>query len=923
MRSILLGLVLSVGLATHSAASEGSAADQAFFEKKIRPLLDQHCLKCHSEQARASGKLRGGLLLDSAEGWKQGGDTGPAILPGKAAESLLVQSLSHTGDLKMPPAGKLPDSAIADLTEWVRRGAHDPRVAKAATPKSNSPSLEEGRKFWSYTTVANPSPPAVRDKAWPAGDIDRFVLARLEAEGMRPAAPADRLTLFRRLSFDLTGLPPDPAAAEAFARSKDPQALEKAVDSMLATRAFAERWARHWLDVARFGESVTLRGFIFPNAWRYRDFVIDAFAADMPYDRFLRLQIAGDLMPASTPEEKARNQIATTYLVLGNTNFEEQVKKQLDMDVVDDMLDTIGTGILGQTLGCARCHDHKFDPIPTRDYYALAGIFANVQAMEHANVSKWIDLPLPVDSQTETALADREKRVNELEKRIKAAQGKKGAAKGVLALTDAPGIVVDDDQARKVGDWLHSTHSGTYLGKGYSHDKNEGKGAKTITFQPPELPAGKYAVWLAYSHGDSRSDSVPVSIFCAEGEVEKKVSMKPAPPVDGRYVSLGEFQFERNVGYVIVSNEGTTGHVTADAVVFVPTDKKPTASAPGDDQLAALRSELANLKARGPERPRSMGVREREKITDARVHIRGQVSTLGPVVPRGALRVISLTAPAMPADQSGRVQLAEWITHPDHPLTARVMANRAWHWLFGAGLVRSVDNFGATGDKPSHPELLDHLATRFKAEGWSLKALVRSIVLSKTYGQSSGVAHPADPDNRLLSHANRRRLDAECIRDAMLVAGDNLDAGGFGGPGFGKNESDYGFTTDARVRSLYLPVLRNVADPCLEVFDRADPSRVVGARDTSTVAPQALFLLNNPLVADQARRTARRVLADPALVDDAARRDRLWRIILGRPPSAAETSQAIARWPANLEPEAAWATLAHALFASPDFRALD
>ena len=374
------------------------------------------------------------------------------------------------------------------------------------------------------------------------------------------------------------------------------------------------------------------------------------------------------------------------------------------------------------------------------------------------------------------------------------------------------------------------------------------------------------------------------AILCAEGEVEKKVSMKPAPPVDGRYVSLGEFQFETNVGHVIVSNEGTTGHVTADAVVFVPTDKKAPTSSTGEDQLAALRRELNELKARGPERPRSMGVREREKISDARVHIRGQVGSLGAVVPRGALQVISVPTPGIPAGQSGRLQLAEWITHPDHPLTARVMANRVWHWLFGAGLVRSVDNFGSTGDPPSHPELLDHLASRFMADGWSLKKMVRSIVLSKTYGQASGVAHPADPDNRLLSHANRRRLDAECIRDAMLVAGNNLDIGGYGGPGFGKAESDYSFTTDARVRSLYLPVLRNVADPCLEVFDRADPSRVVGARDTSTVAPQALFLLNNPLVASQARLAAGRVLANPALADDAERRAHLWRLVLGRPP---------------------------------------
>ena len=923
MRSTLFGLIFSFGLAAPAVAFEGTAEDSAFFEKKIRPILEQHCLKCHSEQALGAGKLRGGLLLDSAGGWKKGGDTGPAIVPGKPADSLLIQSLSHTADLKMPPAGKLPVGAIADLTEWVRRGAQDPRIAKATAHKSTGPSLEVGRKFWSYQPVAKPAAPPVRDTAWPNGDIDRFILARLEAEGMRPAQPADRLMLFRRLSFDLTGLPPDPAAAQAFARSNDPQALEKAVDSMLASRAFAERWARHWLDVARFGESVTLRGFIFPNAWRYRDFVIDALATDMPYDRFIRLQIAGDLMPASSPGEKARNQIATTYLVLGNTNFEEQVKKQLDMDVVDDMLDTIGTGILGQTLGCARCHDHKFDPIPTRDYYALAGIFANVQAMEHSNVSKWIDLPLPVDAKTEEVLAERETSINDLEKRIKAAQGKKGAAKGVLALSQAPGIVVDDDEARKVGDWQQSTHSGTYLGKGYSHDKNEGKGAKTITFQPRELPAGRYAVWLAYSHGDSRSDSAPVSILCAEGEVEKKVSMKPAPPVDGRYVSLGEFQFETNVGHVIVSNEGTTGHVTADAVVFVPTDKKAPTSSTGEDQLAALRRELNELKARGPERPRSMGVREREKISDARVHIRGQVGSLGAVVPRGALQVISVPTPGIPAGQSGRLQLAEWITHPDHPLTARVMANRVWHWLFGAGLVRSVDNFGTTGEKPSHPELLDHLAGKLVRNGWSIKRLVREIVLSRTYGQASGGLTPNDPDNRLLAHAIRRRLDAECIRDAILSAGSNLDAGGYGGPGFGKAESDYSFTTEAKVRSIYLPVLRNVADPCLDVFDRADPSRVVGARDTSTVAPQALFLLNNQLVTAQARLAVGRVLADTALADDAARLERLWLIILGRPPTPAEARQTRERWPSGNDPEAAWSALAHALFASPDFRTLD
>ncbi|RLS40093.1 MAG: DUF1553 domain-containing protein [Planctomycetota bacterium] len=922
MRGYFACLLFSLSLSVPCRASEPATDDFAFFEKKIRPLLTQQCLKCHSRQAQTSGKLRGGLLLDSAAGWQRGGDTGPAIVPGKPGDSLLIRSLSHGADLKMPPSGKLPAAMIAELTEWVRRGAPDPRVDTPATNhRQTGLTVAEGRAFWSYRPVASPPVPPVKNPTWPAGTIDHFVLASLEGKGLVPAAEADRLTLFRRLSLDLTGLPPNPVDALAFANSTDARFLEQAVDRLLASPAFAERWARHWLDVARYGESVTLRGFIFPNAWRYRDFVIDAFAADMPYDQFLRLQIAGDLIPGANPSEAARNRVATTFLVLGDNNFEEQVKKQLDMDVVDDMLEAIGSGMLGQTITCARCHDHKFDPIPTRDYYALAGILANVQAMEHANVSKWIDLPLPLDAATEATLAAHEKHLAELEKQVKALQGDR-ATQGVLPLKDAPGIVIDDTQARKVGDWQHSTHSGTYLGTGYLHDKNAGKGSKSLTFQPVELPAGRYAVWLAYSPGDSRSTAVPVTIFCSQGEVEKSISLRAQPTVEGRYASLGEYRFEKNVGYVTLSNQGTTGHVTADAVLFVPLDR--ATATPAGEQLESLRKKLKAAQANGPDRPRAMGVRERSTITDARIHIRGQVATLGAPVPRGFLQVASSPkAPTLPAGQSGRLQLADWIASVDNPLTPRVYVNRVWHWLLGAGLVRTVDNFGTTGEKPSHPELLDHLAQSFIQEGWSVKKLVRQIVLSKTYRQASGVANPLDPENRLLCHANRRRLDAECIRDALLVAGGNLAPGGHGSAGFAKAESDYGFSTHALTRSLYLPVFRNVADPCLEVFDRANPSRVVGTRDTSTVAPQALFLLNNPLVASQASLVARRVLQDTSLQDDRARFERLWLLLLGRHPTEGELAQARQHTAHAASAQESWTTLAHALFATPDFRYVD
>jgi mono/diheme cytochrome c family protein len=917
-------------------APRAAAADPAkpldpqaveFFEKKIRPVLTQHCAGCHSADAAKNKKLKGNLYLDTRAGVLKGGDSGPALVPGKPAESLLLKTLKYDGDTNMPPKGKLPDAVVKDFETWIATGAPDPRGDTATGPKRQvGLSIEEGRKFWAYKLPV--APPIPKGTAHP---IDALVLAKLEKKGLKPAPEADRATLVRRLYCDLIGLPPSPEEVDAFVTDTAADAYEKLVDKLLASPRFGERWGRHWLDVARFAESVTLRGFVFKEAWRYRDYVIDSFNADLPFDRFIKEQIAGDLLPAADTDDRARKLVATTFLQLGNTNLEEQDKKQLRMDVVDEQLDVITKGFLGQTVTCARCHDHKFDPIPTKDYYALAGILRNAKAMEHANVSKWVEVPLPAAPEAEAALKKHDARVAALAARVAAAKLKAGPkiASGVLAVKDVPGIVVDDAQAKRVGEWTVSSFNKTYIGDGYVHDKDEGKGEKTLTFQPESVPAGKYEVRLAYSPGTNRAEKVPVHVFSADGEKTVPVDMKKNPPIDGRYVSLGEYRFEKGgQAYVIVSNEDTKGHVCPDAVVFVSLDKKEQGGDKKDakpqaaDEVKALEAELKKLVESGPKRDLVMSVVEEKVIEDAKVHVRGNVHNLTDLAPRGFLTVaLHGTPPAIPKTQSGRKELADWIASKDNPLTARVAANRVWYWLTGEGVVRTLDNFGTTGEPPSNPELLDHLALTFDAKSWSVKELVRYVVLSRTYRQSAtgdAATVAADPENRLFGRANRRRLEAECIRDAVLAVGGQLDLTR-GGPTFAASlAADYGYKTNSTRRSVYLPQFRNALPEMLEVFDAADPSTVTGKRNSGTVAPQALFMMNHPFVLEQSKHAAARLLAEKH-PDDAARVTRAYRLALGRAPTAGERE--IAQRHLKGKPEKdAWTALFHALFASAEFR---
>jgi hypothetical protein len=926
MSRVLVPALALLGLLTGGARAADPKGIE-FFERKIRPVLAEHCGQCHSAEAEAKKKLKGGLRLDTRDGIIKGGDSGPAVVPGKPADSLILQTLKYDGDTRMPPKGKLPDAIVADFAKWIEMGAPDPRTG-AGPKRQIGMSVEAGRQFWAFVP---PKAAAVPDLSAPT-DIDRFIRAGLQAKGLKPAPEADRLTLVRRLYYDLTGLPPTPEEAEAFVSDQSPDAYAKLVDRLLQSPHFGERWGRHWLDVARYGESLTLRGFILKEAWRYRDYVIDAFNRDVPFDRFIREQIAGDLLPASSVEDRRRQLVATTFLAMGNTNLEEQDKKQLRMDVVDEQLDVITRGFLAQTVTCARCHDHKFDPIPTKDYYALAGILRNAKAMEHANVSKWIEMPLPVDPGDEEKYRKHEAAVASLQARIKAERAKvagKGGPTGVVAVKDVPGVVVDDAQAKKVGEWQHSVHSGSYIGAGYLHDQNGGKGEKTLTFDP-DLPAtGRYEVRLAYSPGTSRSSAVPVTVFGADGEKTIAIDMKKNPPIDGRFVSLGEYRFEKKgQSFVIISNEETTGHVTADCVTFIPAGEEraaPKAKTPGKSPTAlrAMEAELKKLQDSGPKRPMVMTVVEEKAIEETRVHVRGSVHNLGEAAPRGFLQVAHRGAtPNFPKGQSGRKELADWIASADNPLTARVFANRAWHWLFGSGLVRTTDNFGTTGEIPSHPELLDYLALRFVEDGWSVKELVRLIVMSQTYRQSS-VADPkataADPENRLVGRASRRRLEAECLRDTMLAVSGQLnpDSGGQTYPA--SLAADYGYKQGDTRRSVYLPVFRNALPEVFEAFDFADPSMVTGRRDVSTVAPQALYLLNDPFPIEQAKHAANRLLAEPT-TDDAARLTRAYRRALGRDPTAGER-EVMTRFLSRAgDAKEAWAAVFHALFASADFR---
>jgi hypothetical protein len=910
-------IVLLVFLGQVAYADHASDQSGELFEKQIRPVLIKECQRCHGDK-----KQQGNLRLDSRSGWMTGGDTGAAVVAGDMKSLLLTAIRYEDSDLEMPPKGKLPDETIEAFEKWVELGAVDPRGQSQSPPVAEpivSPSVDEGKSFWSFQPITSPEIPEVRQHDWPQVDIDRFVLSSLEQQGLKHSGDADPQTLLRRLFYDLIGLPPTPQQVAAFAADPSPQAYEETVTRLLASHEFGQRWGRHWLDVVRFAESSGGgRTLLFPDAWRYRDYVIESFNDDVPYDQFVTQQIAGDLLETDDWRQRRRNLVATAFLLLGPTNYELQDKDVLEMDVVDEQLDTIGKAMLGMTIGCARCHDHKFDPIPATDYYAMAGILKSSRALKHSNVSEWnkVDLPLsPQEADKAERISDQLKNTKHEAKAIRKrwidAGGRPPRKEGEksIAKQDIAGIVIDSQHAEKTGNWTESTSIAYFVGKNYLFDASDTKSIGKAIFRPNFPDAGRYEIQVSYSPGSNRATNVPVHVDHVDGRTTVNINQREKPSIDEAFESLGVFQL--SVGtetQVTVSCANTSdGVVIADAVVFIP---MPDANAVESETVTVDAERVQKLKQRldrlekriqkieqsKPKTQLAMAMGDQQEPADIHLAIRGVTNSKGALTSRGVLRVASWQEfPSISDGQSGRRELADWIVDPNNPLAARVMVNRVWYWLVGQGIVTTVDNFGSMGQLPTNPELLDHLASSFVRDGWSIKRLIHRIVTSRTYRQSSEDNHDSysiDPDNRFVWRMNRKRLRAEDIRDSLLFIAGQLDVRHGGSNIKSGTKREYGYKFDSVRCSVYVPVFRNALPEIFEVFDFADPNIQNGERSSSTVSSQALLMMNHPFVMDQARGAAARNLENSDLQTN-ERIDLAYREVVGRPPTSVEAKIAL------------------------------
>ena len=969
MRSIFVLLSVIAYFVTLASTAADEVKQREFFEARIRPVLIKHCYACHSADAK---EIKGELRLDHAAGLLKGGELGPALVPGKPEESALIEAIKYEG-LEMPPDGRLPKQVVADFERWIKSGAFDPRTETPATahrPAQRTIDIEAGKAFWAFQPVRRHEAPPVGDKDWPATDIDAFVLAKLKQADLRPARDADRRTLVRRLYFDLIGLPPSPEEVAAFVKDDSPDAWPRLVDRLLESNQFGIKWGRHWLDVARYADS---NGgdfnATFHNAWRYRDYVIDSFNNDKPFDEFVREQLAGDLLSSKSDAERTERIIATGFLMLGTKMLSERDKLKLTMDVVDEQINTVGQAFMGLTLGCARCHDHKFDPIPTTDYYALAGIFRSTRTLQGESqqyVSTWPRRSLPAEPKQLAAVEKHQSALKQI--RAQAGETKKRRDELTKRLAKLKSgqrsLTFDDADAKVTGIWKSSTYHPLYVGKGYIHDDQSEKGEKWVEFSIKVPRDASYDVQLSYSPGSTRAAHVPISIKHADGEVEVALNQQRKPPLEDLFASVGKFRFAAGQpGELTVSTRGTEGYVIVDAVRLVELDGKGKPVQVSDDTMteekkeleieierAAAESKRLEAKLKQQENsapaplPKAIAVDEGAKISDCEICVRGEHRNRGPIVKRGVIQVATAgQSPQFTENQSGRRELAEWLTSADHPLTARVYVNRLWHHLIGRGIVASADNFGHLGDRPTHPELLDRLASDFVQDGWSTKRAIRRIVLSRVYRMSSRhdeQSWKADPENQFLWRAHRRRLPAESIRDAMAAISGQLDLSPGGSPvaGLGtlvtqnNSEAKKFDRKESLRRSAYLPMIRSELPAILTVFDFADPDLVTGRRSATNVPAQALLLLNSPFVMQQATHTAtvieKRMTGQPLREQVTYAYD----LVLSRPASEGEVERAMAfleSAESGRDSESKdsspspLAQLIHTLFASIEFRMLN
>lgn len=1067
--------ILVCGAASIVGSNEAFASSQdqeAFFESRIRPLLIEHCVSCHGDD---KAKLAGGLDLSSPSAIHRGGDSGSVLVPGNPAESALFIAISYaTPEFQMPPSGKLSNRQIDDVRKWIEQGAVMPVDDGSDLPHQDLDSepydWDQARTHWAYRPMSNPKPPSVQDVDWCRNEIDHFVLARLEQAGLEPAPEADRRTLIRRAYFDLIGLPPTPEEVNRFLADESPNAFERMVDELLLSPHYGERWGRHWLDVARYADSNGLdENTAFGNAWRYRDWVVRAFNSDKRFDEFIVEQIAGDLLLENDDRDVTVDRlIATGFLSLGPKVLAEPDKEKMRIDIVDEQLDILSQAFLAQTIGCARCHDHKFDPITIDDYYAMAGIFYSTRTMETYNtVARVLERDLATTSEINAARshAEASKKNAQL---LREALSAGGAAvqKDWLGYTAAAMVATTEltstPSVREAEDFDASNLNVNYEnygpGIGIIHTNRPDETQYVEYIVDVETP-GVHEIKVRYASGEERPLDVLVNgqkvasdlcksitgSFAVTGmqwtsiEVELPVGKhtlrferpQSFPHLDRLFIINPEqrLEFTRDIEQVAEERgiapdllerwalalesepifapwrtlasldseeyQGNQDSVFADLVqrysvesapaqgkkdrsgvapherAFLQTivagtppgnlgdfaqrwqaasqlvidswerlrqsDEKATRlSDAGQETLrAALIGEGGVLYLSGldsdyfPEVIRNQVnelVQEQDSLrqtepgmmergiavedgdpTDLPVFIRGDHTKQEEnVVPRRFLTVLEggVEASSIGDESSGRLELAQWIVDSEHPLTARVAANRIWHWHFGQGIVSTPSNFGMRGGQPSHPELLDWLAQRFVAGGWSMKKLHRLILSSATWrmggdGDSRGLE--IDPDNSLRWYSPPKRLEAEAIRDSILALGGSLDRtiGGslLRSSGFGyvtNDQSNSNETYTSNRRAIYMPVIRNDMYPFFSIFDYTDSSIAVDARSSTMVAQQALFMLNSPMVGAQAERIANQLLSDETLVDDAARIARAYEMCFARTPTAEETSQAIA-----------------------------
>jgi hypothetical protein len=763
-----------------------------FFEKSVRPLLAKRCYSCHSAKTNAA---QGGLYLDSIDSMLKGGKSGaPAVVPGKPESSLLIKAIQRLNkDLTMPPGSPLPFSEVEAIVAWVKMGAPAPRSGGAAIPEWPDYDWEKARRHWAFQPVKDAPPPVVSDPTWSRHPLDRFIKARLDAKRIQPLGRASRIALIRRATFDLTGLPPTPSEVDAFLADASTEAFEKVVDRLLSSPHYGERWGRHWMDVVRYADTSGCNSdYPIPSMFRYRNYVIDAFNTDKPYDEFLREQIAGDLLPAKDKEDWQENVVATGYIANSRRFGSRKAEFHL---TIEDTIDNLGKGILGLSVACARCHDHKFDPIPQRDYYALYGMFQS------------------------TAYA-------------------------------FPGTEIYPRTKGFAG--LGTPEQNARLGK--SEDE-----LYALDELIEDIKAGRV----------KKATPEETKVYRAEVMERYRRALAQIPDVPKAYSA---------------------------------TDGKPV---------------------------------------NARIQIKGDPKILGPEVPRGFLTILGGARVPYHETGSGRRHLAEWIVDPSNPLTARVMMNRIWAWHFGKGLVPTTNDFGARGEAPTHPELLDWLTTRFRASGFSVKAMHRLIMLSRTY-QSAAGHHPAnamaDPANTLYWRFDRRRLSAEEMRDAILNVSGALDRSRPGAHPF-PPEREWTYTQhkpflahyETNARSVYLMQQRIRRHPWLDLFDGADTNATTGLRTVNITALQALSAMNSPFVHEQADNLAVRV--GMAYTTPASRIGYAYKLLFSRRPTAAELSEGqkyIQQAEASLtafereeRPRAAWASYMRVLLSANEFLYLD